>query len=147
MRDLVHPLAGFETSVIPWFPQLTANNVVIGMEGWEWFLLSSVDMTIDNTGGGVSATPLIFTSFGGQNVVRAVASVAALAGGSTAAYFGLLSSIVNLAGVLQSVSLPFVFNPQGSTINISFGGGDGATRIGKGSCVVHGIKRSTLNKR
>lgn len=147
MRDIIHPLAGFEVRVIPWADQTTAQNVVINMEGWDWFVVLSADVVINNTGGAVGATGTVFTQFGGLNVMRAVNSLTAGVGATQATFFAVLGGALSLAGVINAVVLPLIINPNASTINIGFFGGDAGTRITKGSVTILGLQRTTNAKR
>lgn len=143
MPQFVHPIQGFEVEVMVWDPQPTATNKVISMEGWDWFIIGSADILIDNTAGAVAANAQIFTQWGGVNLLSTLSATAAAIGGIQRTMFHLMGGLVNPPAQYNNVTLGLIVNPNASTITVGFTLGDAGTRLSKGSLLVYGTRRRT----
>lgn len=147
MRDLIHPIGGFEIATLTWVKQAPATAVSLNMEGWLWYMILFADVIIDNTGGAVAANAHVFTLNTGVSAMRALSGITAGAAASQETFFGLASaSFTAGAGNPNTSSLPLVFVPNASSLNVSFIGGDAATRVDRGSVTIIGLKRNTMIK-
>lgn len=147
MREIIHPIGGFEVAVLSWVKQANAAAVSFSMEGWAWWMVFAVDLAIDNTGGAVAAQAAINGTFSNGNTFRAISGVAAGIGASQASVFSLgVTGYTTGAGNPNVVPLPFAINPNGTTLVVGYLGGDAGTRVDKGTLCVYGITKGTPRK-
>lgn len=145
MRELIHPIGGFETAILGWPRQSPATPVQISMEGWLWYVILYADVTIDNSLGAVVANAHIFTTYTQLNPMRAMSGIAAGVGAIQETLFGVGSaSFTGGAGNPNTTSLPLVVNPNAANLTVAWIGGDAATRVNTGWVSIIGLKRNTM---
>lgn len=122
------------------------QQVIIQIQGWDWWLLASLAWSLDNTLSAVAALAVVQVNAQGNVAMRALAASTVAAGALEIMGAGMFQTLANVAATGKSFALaPCVVVGDGSVL-VGFNGGAAQTQVTAGQLVVWGSRHRVRGK-
>lgn len=137
------PMQGFEV-VSSTMKAPTGNQTRrLDMAAWEWFVIASVNISINNVASAIDVNAIVIVQWGVVNLIEMRSPVIAAATAAQVFFAQGISQFVAIAASWHAVPLPLVYCPGDVALFCGASGGDGNTVVQDMTFTVYGkLKRA-----